>query len=350
MTQKLLMLPYAGITPHLAAPIAHAGAKAAVLGRVTIGPNAWLGPLTVIRADGQYVEVGTDFHLGPRSTLHIAHDVFPCVVGNRVTVGEYACVHACTVGDDVVVEDGAVVLDGAIVEDNVVLDQSATVLPGRRVKSGHLYTGTPAKPSRPLAPDEVAERRRVITTRHQHAEYPVPPQNRPTADSEIDPSVFIASTASVRGRLRAATGSSIWFSNDFDAGDAVISIGQRTNIQDNTIIRCTTPRGVTVGSDSTVGHNVKIHDCIIGSESLIGIGSVVAPGTIVGDRVMLAAKSVTLPDQELESGWLWGGSPPRKLARLDSMRQGMISFIISTYCQYGADFAAAERELVVAGL
>ena len=101
--------------------------------------------------------------------------------------------------------------------------------------------------------------------------------------------VFVASTAAVRGRLIAAESSSIWYSNNFDAGDAAISIGARTNIQDNTVILCSTPQGVSIGRDSTVGHNVTLHDCAIGNGSLIGIGSVVARGTVVEDRVLLAS-------------------------------------------------------------
>ena len=102
---------------------------------------------------------------------------------------------------------------------------------------------------------------------------------------------------------------SIWFSNQFDAGGATITIGPRTNIQDNTVIRCSTKQGVTFGRDASVGHNVTIHDCEVGNESLLGIGSFVAPGTIVGERVLLAASARTTPGQVLESGWLYAGDP-----------------------------------------
>jgi carbonic anhydrase/acetyltransferase-like protein (isoleucine patch superfamily) len=53
------------------------GVGSAVLGRVTVGRNAWLGALSVMRADGHFVRVGDDFHLGPRSTLHINHEISP---------------------------------------------------------------------------------------------------------------------------------------------------------------------------------------------------------------------------------------------------------------------------------
>ena len=336
-----LILPYAGIQPSIAAPLLHAGAGSAVLGRVTLGRNAWLGVLSVIRADGHFVRVGHDFHLGARSTLHINHEIHPCIVGDRVTVGRNACVHACTVGSDVVVGDDVVILDGTVVEDNVVLEPGSTVFPNKRVPGGFLYTGSPAKPVRALGSGEVAERRGKMRG-DDEASTPAPVA-RP-AGSEVHASVFIASTASVKGRLVAAESASIWYGNGFDAGAATISIGARTNIQDNTVIRCSTTQGVSIGRDSTVGHNVTIHDCVIGSQSLIGIGSTVTEGTVIADRVLLAAAARTSPGQILESGWMYAGSPARRFAPLDDAKHALTALIVLQYCQYAQDFRALEHE------
>ena len=149
----------------------------------------------------------------------------------------------------------------------------------------------------------------------------------------------------IKGRLNAAPLSSVWFSNDFDAGNAAISIGEKTNVQDNTIIRCT-GTGVSIGREATIGHNVLLHDCTIGDHSLIGIGAEVTKGTIVQDHVLLAAHARTIPGQELESGWLYAGNPAKKLAPLDDGKRKMIAFIVEGYCQYAKDFGAAERALV----
>src|ERR1700694_187428 len=321
MPQSPLILPYNGVSPAFGSAPIFAGAGAAVLGRVTLGKNAWLGALSLMRADGHVVQAGDDFHLGPRSTLHIAHEVFPCIVGNRVTIGENSCVHACHVGSDVIVGDNVVILDGATVEDNVVFEAGSTVFPGKRVPGGHVYAGSPAKPLRPLGRNEIVERRETMQRAHGAGDSILPPRQKPARDSQIDSSVFIASTATIKGRLRAAPSSSIFFSNDFDAGDSVISIGEKTNIQDNTIIRCSTAQGFSIGRDSTIGHNVLLPDCSIGDESLIGIGSTVAAGTVVGDRVLLAASARTMPGQVLEDGWLYAGNPARKLAPLDRGKQ-----------------------------
>ena len=256
------ILPYRGHpAQHRRPPPIHAGAGSVVLGRVTLGRNAWLGALSVIRADGHFVRVGDDFHLGARSTVHINHEILPCIVGDRVAVGRNACVHACTVGSDVVIGDDVVILDGAVVEDNVVLEPGSTVFPNKRVPGGFLYAGSPAKPVRALGAGEVAERRSTMSDEPETAE---PGTRRPpaAAGSDVHASVFIASTASVDGRLVAAESASVWYSNNFDAGQPPSRSGARTNIQDNTMIRCATAQGVSIGRASTVGHNVTIHDCV----------------------------------------------------------------------------------------
>lgn len=339
MRPSPLILPYAGTRPDVAGAFAHAGEDSALLGRVRLGGNAWLGPLSVIRADGHYVDIGDDFHLGPRATVHIAHDVYPTIIGDRVSVGVNACVHACTVGSDVIVEDGSVILDGSIVEDEVVLEPGTFAFPRARLQRGHLYSGAPAKPVRTLQRGEIAERREAMRERHANGfDMDLGPSSGPR---RLDATSFVASTARVRGALVMAPMSSIFFSNQLNAGPGTISIGANSNVQDNTIIRCA-DTGVSIGRDTTVGHNVYLEDCTIGNESLIGIGSFVARGTVVEDHVLLAAGARTEPGQVLESGWLYAKAPAQKLAPLDAPKREMIKFIIWTYCQYNRDFRATE--------
>ncbi|HKY85927.1 MAG TPA: gamma carbonic anhydrase family protein [Pseudorhodoplanes sp.] len=338
-----LILPYAGIIPSFATPPAHAGEGSAILGRVTLGRHASIGARTVLRADGHDVKAGDDFFAGARTTLHIAHEVFPCIVGDRVTVGDDCCVHACMLGSNIIVGDRTVILDGAIVGDNVIFEPGSTVFPGKRIDSGHVYAGSPAKMVRPVEAGEVAKRRDAMLAMHKDKTSAIG-GSAIAASSQVDPSVFIASTARVRGIVNAAAGSSIWFSNDFNAGFAAISLGLRTNVQDNTVIRATST-GVTIGAGTTVGHNVTMEDCVVGEHCLIGIGSFVAQGTVVEDHVLLAASARTEPGQVLESGWLYAGTPAKKLAPLDTGKREMIPIIIAHYCQYAADYKAAEQAL-----
>ena len=341
---QAVTLPYEGTTPQFATPARHRGSTSAVVGRVTLGKDAWLGALTLVRADGHVVEIGDDFFLDARSTLHIAHEVFPCLVGNRVTVGKNSCVHACTVGNNVVVADNCVILDGVLVADNVAFEPNSIVFPGAKIHGGHLYAGMPAKPVREIGLDEIAERAAQLRARGD-VNQQVTPRIRPAASSEMHPTLFIAATASVKGRLVAAKGSSVFFSNDLDAGNATIAIGENTNIQDNTTIKCSGD-GFRIGHDSTIGHNVMLHDCTIGDYSLIGIGSTVAKGTVIGNQVLLAAGARTEEGQVLEDGFLYTGFPARRRAPLDQMKTEMIASTIWTYCHYSQVFKAAQQKLL----
>jgi carbonic anhydrase/acetyltransferase-like protein (isoleucine patch superfamily) len=340
----LRVLPYAGIDPRCLTPPRHAGTGAAVLGRVTLGSDAWLGAFSVVRADGEVVVAGNDFHLGDHSTLHIVDDALPCRVGDRVAVGHHACVHACSVGSDVVVGAGSVILDGAVVEDGVVFEPGSTVFPGKRVGGGFLYAGSPARPLRRLDANEVAARRAALIaeSRRRDAGIVAPwDEGGGLPETLLAPDVFVASTATLRGRIEAGASSSIFFSNVVDAGSARVTIGTRTNIQDNTLIRCSSA-GVAIGSGTTIGHNVTLADCRIGNRALVGIGAIVAPGTVIEDWTLLAAHAQTEPGQVLASGWTWGGRPARRLGPIDAAKSQVIDTNAAIYVGYARGYKAAE--------
>ena len=99
MNSRNNFLGYAGASP-VVGSLLRFGRNAAVIGRVTLGTDVWIGDSTVIRADGNYVRAGRELMLGPRVTVHIAHNTIPTLIGRRVTVGTFGVVHACTIGDD----------------------------------------------------------------------------------------------------------------------------------------------------------------------------------------------------------------------------------------------------------
>jgi carbonic anhydrase/acetyltransferase-like protein (isoleucine patch superfamily) len=335
------LLSYAGTSPTFASPPG-AAPDAAVLGRATIGARARLGASSVIRADGHFVRSGDDLWLGPRATVHIAHDVYPAIIGDRVSVGDNAVVHACTIGNDVMIGEGAVILDGSVVGDGVVIEPHSIVFPRSELAGGKLYAGMPARPVRDLEPGEVGER---IAEMHRMPIGGSGQSHRPPVEGDIR-AILVAGTARLNGRIVAAENSSIWFGCELEAHGGEILIGRNTNIQDNTRIRCRPGRRFSIGEDSTIGHNVTLGDCTIGARSLMGIGSIVAAGTIVEDDVFLAAGAETTPGQVLESGFLWGRRPAVKMAPLDKAKRELIATTIEHYCGYARAFAAAQAGAV----
>ncbi len=129
--------------------------NATVIGDVTLGAHAsvWYG--AVLRGDINAIVVGHHSNVQDNAVLHLA-DELPCVLGNWVTVGHSAVVHACKVGDEVLVGMGAVILDGAIIGKQSIIGAKALVTQGTRIPPGSLVLGAPGKVVRRLSPEERA--------------------------------------------------------------------------------------------------------------------------------------------------------------------------------------------------
>jgi carbonic anhydrase/acetyltransferase-like protein (isoleucine patch superfamily) len=128
---------------------------ATVVGNVKLGDHAsvWYG--AVLRGDINRIAVGHHTNIQDNAVLHLADD-FPCVLGNWVTVGHSAVVHACKIGDESLVGMGAIVLDGAVVGKQSLIGAKALVTQGMKIPPGSLVLGAPAKVVRKLTPKERA--------------------------------------------------------------------------------------------------------------------------------------------------------------------------------------------------
>lgn len=135
--------------------------SAVVLGDVSLGDDVSVWPQVAIRGDMHRISVGQRTSIQDNTVLHITHagpynpDGYPLVIGSDVTIGHGAILHGCTVGDRVLVGMGAIVMDGAVVESDVVIAAGALVTPGKRLRSGHLYAGSPAREIRELSKGEM---------------------------------------------------------------------------------------------------------------------------------------------------------------------------------------------------
>jgi carbonic anhydrase/acetyltransferase-like protein (isoleucine patch superfamily) len=128
---------------------------ATVIGDVTLGAHAsvWYG--AVLRGDINRIVVGHHTNIQDNAVLHLADD-FPCILGNWVTVGHGAIVHACKVGDETLVGMGAVILDGAVIGRQSLIGARALVTQGMKIPPGSLVLGAPAKVVRKLSKAERA--------------------------------------------------------------------------------------------------------------------------------------------------------------------------------------------------
>jgi carbonic anhydrase/acetyltransferase-like protein (isoleucine patch superfamily) len=135
---------------------------------------------------------------------------------------------------------------------------------------------------------------------------------------------------------------SIWFGSRLDATNgASITIGTCSNIQDNSVLYGGTV-GITIGAKTTLGHNVRLTECTIGDRCLIGIGSIIAPGTVIEDDNFVAAGSTTEPGQRLRPGWFWAGRPAQKIAELDEVKRDTIRKTAIAYHLYAREFDSVK--------
>ncbi len=134
--------------------------SAVVIGDVTLGNDVSIWPATVIRGDVESIKIGDGTNVQDGSVLHVSHagrfspQGHPLIIGKGVTIGHKAVVHACTIGNYCLIGIGAIIMDDAVLEDYVMLGAGSLVPPGKRLESGFLYVGSPAKQTRPLKESE----------------------------------------------------------------------------------------------------------------------------------------------------------------------------------------------------
>jgi carbonic anhydrase/acetyltransferase-like protein (isoleucine patch superfamily) len=145
-------------------PTAWVAPGAVVYGRVRLKAHCsiWFG--CVLRGDQEWIEVGEETNVQDGSILHVEHGGFPCILGNRVTLGHRAVVHGSKVGDGALIGIGALVLSRCVVGEGALIAAGAVVLEGTSVPPHTLWAGCPAKQVRELTPGQ--RERLAETYRH----------------------------------------------------------------------------------------------------------------------------------------------------------------------------------------
>lgn len=130
-------------------------------------------------------------------------------------------------------------------------------------------------------------------------------------DPKISSHAFIAEGARVIGDVIMKDYSSIWY-NSVARGDInQIIIGERSNVQDNSVIHLENDQGVIIGNDVTIGHNCIIHGCTIGDGALIGMGSIIMNGAKIGKGAVVGAGALITENMEVEDYTLAVGLPAK---------------------------------------
>src|SRR5688572_21906237 len=128
---------------------------ATVVGDVTLGDHSSVWYNAVLRGDINRIVVGHHTNIQDNAVLHLEQDT-PCLVGNYVTIGHLAIVHACAVGDETLIGMGATILDGAKIGNHCLIGAKSLVTKGKQIPDGSLVLGAPAEVARALTPAERA--------------------------------------------------------------------------------------------------------------------------------------------------------------------------------------------------
>ncbi len=133
---------------------------------------------------------------------------------------------------------------------------------------------------------------------------------------QVHESAFVADSAQVMGDVVLAQDSSVWFGAIIRGDTETITVGEGTNIQDGSVLHADVGFPLTLGARVTVGHQVMLHGCTVGDESLIGIGAVVLNGAKIGKHCLVGARSLVTEGKEFPDGSMILGSPAKVVRQL----------------------------------
>lgn len=133
-----------------------------VIGEVTIGDDSSIWCNTVLRGDVNRIVIGRGSNVQDLTMCHVSHrtadkpDGSPLIIGDYVTVGHAVILHGCTIGNDCLIGMGSIIMDDVVIPDQVMIGAGSLVSPGKKLESGMLYMGRPAKAVRTLTEAEIA--------------------------------------------------------------------------------------------------------------------------------------------------------------------------------------------------
>lgn len=153
---------------------------------------------------------------------------------------------------------------------------------------------------------------------------------------EIGKDCFLADNATIIGDVTIGDECSVWFNTVLRGDVNTITIGNRVNIQDGSVLHTLYEKStIDIGDDVSIGHNVTVHGASIHDFALIGMGAVLLDHAVVGEGAIVAAGSVVLSNTKIGANELWGGAPAKFLKMVDPAQSKEINQkIAKNYLMY----------------
>ena len=153
---------------------------------------------------------------------------------------------------------------------------------------------------------------------------------------------FVADNVTVIGLVALENNASVWFNAVIRGDNELITVGENSNIQDGAVLHTDPGVPLNIGKNVTVGHNVMLHGCTIGDNSLIGINSVILNGAKIGKNCLIGANSLIPEGKEIPDGSLVMGSPGKVIRTLSAQQQEALILSADTYVK---NFKRFKKEL-----
>ena len=152
--ENVTIIPYKEIKPKIAKSVFIASGVS-IIGDVEIGENSNIWFNSVLRGDVNYIRIGVNTNIQDGSVVHVTTGGNPTIIGDHVTIGHKATLHACTIENYCLVGMGAIILDKAVIGENSLVGAGSVVPPGKIFPANSLILGSPAVVKRPLRPEEI---------------------------------------------------------------------------------------------------------------------------------------------------------------------------------------------------
>jgi carbonic anhydrase/acetyltransferase-like protein (isoleucine patch superfamily) len=156
---------------------------------------------------------------------------------------------------------------------------------------------------------------------------------------------WIAETATVIGRVRLKSEASIWWGAVLRGDNEWIELGTRSQIQDNATLHTDPGFPLTIGHDCVIGHNVVLHGCTIGDNSLIGMGAILLNGARIGNHCLVGAGAVVTEGKEFPDNSLIVGAPARVIRTVDEKMMKMIAGGADIYVRRWKHYAKGLKRI-----
>jgi carbonic anhydrase/acetyltransferase-like protein (isoleucine patch superfamily) len=156
---------------------------------------------------------------------------------------------------------------------------------------------------------------------------------------------YVAETAVLIGRVRLKRDASVWFGAVLRGDNEWIEIGERADVQDNCTLHTDPGYPITIGANTLIGHNVVLHGCSVGDNSLVGMGAIVLNGAKIGKNSLVGAGALVTEGKEFPDNSLIVGAPARVIRALDEKARKMISEGADIYVRRSQHYAKGLKRI-----